>query len=343
MSGLPTTTKSWQYASVAGGLESQLQLKDVAIRKIKPNEHLIRILATSLNPVDYKVAEAPIVGGILVRKPAVPCYDIAGEIVQAASGSKLQPGQLVFGGTGGSPFAGGGLTEYVVAPANQIIAVPKGISAVEAASIPIAGITAYQSIKPHSKEGDRILLNGGSGGVGLFGIQIGKALGRHVTVTCSTRNIELCKAAGADVVVDYTKGDLIDNLKALGQPFDLVIDNAGSNHDLYWKCDQFTTADAKYVNVASSPAWKDVSFMLKANAVPSFLGGQKRKLQGLFAQPIEADLQQIIDWMQEGKVKAHIDSTFSMQQAPDAFRQLKTGRSRGKVVIQVAEPKSEAN
>jgi NADPH:quinone reductase-like Zn-dependent oxidoreductase len=342
MSGIPTTTRSWQYASVAGGLESQLQLKEVPLPKIKANEHLIRVLAVSLNPVDYKVAEAPIVGGILVRKPAVAGYDIAGEIIQAASGSKVVPGQLVFGGTGGSPFAGGGLTEYVVAPASQIIAVPKGVSAIDAASIPIAGLTAHQSIKPHSKVGDRVLLNGGSGGVGLFGIQIAKALGRHVTVTCSTRNVELCKKAGADEVVDYTQGELIALLKATGQPFDLICDYVGSNHDLYWKAHEFTSRDAKYINVASSPSFKDISFMVKANFFSAIPGGSKRKLQGLFAQPVVEELQQIVDWMAEGKVKAHIDSTYTWQQIPDAFRALKTGRTRGKIVIQVAEPKSES-
>jgi NADPH:quinone reductase-like Zn-dependent oxidoreductase len=288
------------------------------------------------------VAEAPIVGGILVRKPAVAGYDIAGEIIQAASGSKVVPGQLVFGGTGGSPFAGGGLTEYVVAPASQIIAVPKGVSAIDAASIPIAGLTAHQSIKPHSKVGDRVLLNGGSGGVGLFGIQIAKALGRHVTVTCSTRNVELCKKAGADEVVDYTQGELIALLKATGQPFDLICDYVGSNHDLYWKAHEFTSRDAKYINVASSPSFKDISFMVKANFFSAIPGGSKRKLQGLFAQPVVEELQQIVDWMAEGKVKAHIDSTYTWQQIPDAFRALKTGRTRGKIVIQVAEPKSES-
>lgn len=331
----PAKTKIWQYSKATGGLENHLVLNEVPTPNPKSKEHLIRVIAVSLNPVDFKPAEAPI-GGLLVRKPATPGYDVAGEIVVPAPGSAFKPGQLVFGGTGRSPFAGGALSEYITAPTNQILAIPEGVSVAQAAALPIAALTAYQTIKPNTKPGDKILLNGGSGGVGHFGIQIAKALGCHVTVTCSSKNVDFCKSLGADEVVDYTKGDVVESLKALGYPFDLVIDNVGSNHDMYWKCDQYTKPKAKWINIASSPSAADISFMAKGLLLPSFLGGQSRKFEGFYAQPVEKDLQQIVDWAKEGKIKVHIDTTFPFSDVAGAFRKLKTGRTRGKLIIDLA-------
>lgn len=339
MSDEPSTARIWQYSKTAGGLESHLQLKTKAIPTPKPDQCLVRVIATSLNPVDYKIAETPVIGTLAVSKPATPGIDIAGEIVVPASGSTLKRGQLVFGASNGALPAGGGLAEYVLAAKDRVVEIPTGVSPIDAASLPVAAVTAYQAISPNIKPGQRMMWNGGSGGVGVIGIQVAKILGAHITVTCSTRNAELCRSLGADDVVDYTKGDVIAALKA-GNKFDLVVDGVGNDHALYRNCDTYMNPGAKYVYIAFSPGLRDISFMFTAAWIPSFLGGQKTKIVFLFADLKVDDMRQVINWMADGKLKASIDSRFPMEKVPDAFRKLKTGRARGKIVIDVA-PVSE--
>ncbi|TVY81284.1 Zinc-type alcohol dehydrogenase-like protein, partial [Lachnellula suecica] len=301
------------------------------------NQHLVQIIAVSLNPVDYKPAEIPVAGRFIVGKLATPCNDIAGRIVTPASGSPFKPGDLVSGISGTSYVAGGGLTEYTLCEKNNVIAIPEGVDPIDAASVPVAGITAYQTIVLHMKKGDKLFLNGGSGGTGIFGIQIGKAIGCHVTTSCSTANVEFCKSLGADVVVDYKKGSVAEQLKASGVQFDHVIDNVGGdNLELYWKSHDYMKPDAKYIMVGGTMSLGHALERVKVKLLPGFLGGGKRKFEGFLATAKPEDLTQIAAWMKEGKVKAVIDSTFSFEEAPKAFDRLKTGRARGKIVVNVS-------
>ena len=145
----------------------------------------------------------PLLSWLAIPKPAIPGIDIVGRIVKPANGSSLKTDQLVFGAASASALAGAGLAEYAAVPSNGVVTVPSGMDLIDAASIPVAGLTAYQSIIPHVKPGSRVFLNGGSGGVGVFAIQIAKAVDCHVTTSCSTTNVELCKSLGADEVIDY--------------------------------------------------------------------------------------------------------------------------------------------
>lgn len=324
----------WQFTQTAGGLENHLALKTVPLPIPKPDQHLIQILATALNPVDYKPAEFPVVGRLLVRRPATPGIDISARIITPAAGSMLRPGQLVFGAVSSSPFIAGGLAAYAATNQNLLLPIPNGVDPIDAAGVPVAGLTAYQTIVPYVKKGDRLFLNGGSGGVGVFGIQIAKVIGAHVTVTCSAKNVELCRRLGADEVVDYTAGDVVGQLTALRQEFDHVVDNIGGNHELYFRAHEYSRPGAVFVNVAAAPTLSHFWFVVKAGLLPGFLGGGKRTLTGFFAQAKLDDLQQLIDWMQQGKIKAVIDTKFPYEQAPDAFRKLRTGRARGKIIVE---------
>nr|POE64835.1 zinc-type alcohol dehydrogenase-like protein c16a3.02c [Quercus suber] len=332
----PSSIRIWKYDKVSGGLETHLKLQNLPLPNPQPDQHLVQIIATSINPVDFKPAETPVVGSILVRKPATPGIDITGWVVVPAAGSPLKPGQLVFGAAARAPFAAGGLAEFAAINRDLLLPLPDGVDPIDAASVPVAGLTAYQTIVPFVKKGDHVFLNGGSGGVGVFGIQIAKAIGAHVTVTCSKRNIDLCTQLGADVVVDYTAGNVVDQLRALNYQFDHVVENVGSDHSIYWRAHEYTRPGALYMNVASSPALGDLWFASTASLLPSFLGGGKRKLKWIFAQINADDLRQLIEWMKEGTIKAVIDSKFSFEQAPEAFRRLKTGRARGKIIIEGA-------
>ncbi len=332
-----STMRAWQYSSTKGGIERNLTLNSSApLPKPKPNQHLVLVIATALNPIDYKAAEIPLVGRLLVPNPATPCVDFAGCIVTPAIGSPFKRGQLVFGASGTSPFAGGALAEFTVTELKNTVALPEGLSPVDAATIGVAGLTAYQSIVPRVKKGDRIFINGGSGGTGVFGIQIAKAVGCHVTTTCSTPNVEFCKSLGADEVIDYKKTSVLEALKASGTKFDLAVDNVGAEKELYWRCHEYLQLGAVYVMVGGDISISRVADSLKRKVWPGFLGGMKGKLVGFWPDPNREDIEQIATWMKEGKVAPVIDTKFSFEQAPKAFEKLRTGRAKGKILIDVA-------
>lgn len=328
---------AWQYTTTKNGLENNLHLNPSApIPTPKPNQHLIRTIATALNPVDYKPAEIPLVARFALPKPATPSCDFAGTIIKPASGSPLKPGQRVFGVAGNTPLAGGALAEFCVAGVKSTVALPEGVGAVEGATLGIAAVTAYQSIVPHVKAGDKIFINGGSGGTGVFGIQVAKGVGCHVTTSCSTGNVDLCRSLGADVVVDYTKESVLDALKGSGNRFDHVVDNVGKDKQLAWHCHEFMRSGAVYVMVGGEPTLDGLADTVKRKVWPAFLGGIKGKVVGFWPQQKVEDLQQIGEWMKSGKVRTVIDQKFSFEQAPQAFEKLKTGRAKGKIVIDVA-------
>lgn len=330
--------KAWQYSSTKNGLEKNLRINASApLVKPKPTQHLVQVIVAALNPVDYKPAEAPFLGRFIIPKPATPCIDFAGRIVTPAANSSLQKGQLIFGASGTTPFAGGALAEFTTAEKDNVIALPEGLDPVEASTIPVAGLTAYQSIVPYVKKGDRVFINGGSGGCGVLGIQIAKAVGCRVTTSCSTANVELCKRLGADDVVDYKKQPVVEGLKASSQSgqFDHVVDNVGHDFDLYWRCHEYTRPGATYVMVAASPNFHSLFGMIKIKCIPAFLGGGKRRFATLFSKPIPKQMTEIATWMQEGKIHAVIDSRFPFEQAPQAFEKLKTNRAKGKIVVEV--------
>lgn len=333
----PSTMKAWQYSSTKGGLDKNLKINpSAALPTPKPNQSLVQVIATALNPVDFKPAEIPIFGRWLVPKPATPGIDFAGCIVTPAIGSSFKRGQLVFGMSGSSPFAGGALSEFTLAGINSTAPLPEGVEPINAATIGVAGLTAYQSIVPNVKKGDRIFINGGSGGTGVFGIQIAKAAGCHVTTSCSTANVEFCKRLGADMVVDYKQETVVDALISCENKFDHVVDNVGSDPDLYWRCHEYTKPDAQFVMVGGTPSIAFAVDSVKRIFWPTSLGGGQRKFVGFFPKTRAEDLLQIVTWMKEGKVTPVIDEKFSFEQAPKAFEKLKTGRAKGKIVIDVA-------
>lgn len=283
--------------------------------------------------MDYKVAETPVVAHLAASLPASPSTDIVGRVVKPADGSSLKEGQLIFGAAGVGLVAGGALAEYAVANKNSIAAVPEGVDPILTAGIAVAGITAYQSIMPYVQKDSHVFINGGSGGTGIFGTQFAKAAGCHVTTVCSTANVELCKQLGADEVIDYKQQDVLATLLS-GRKYDHIVDNVNQDPNLYLKCHEFTTPKAVFIEVGAEFSLRHTMNMMKAR-MPRLLGGGKRPIKYLMPVRKSEDLQQIGQWIQEGKVKPIIDSRFAFEDAPKAFEKLKTGRARGKVVVEV--------
>ena len=164
-----------------------------------------------------------------------------------------------------------------------------------------------------------------------------KAAGAHVTTTCSTANVELCRNLGADEVIDYRQTDVLQSLVAGGRKYDHVVDNVGSTYELYWQAHRYTNPGTKFVVVGAQMSLSFAWYMISANVWPGFLGGGKRKISMLMADINSADLAQVGKWMQEGQVKPVIDSQFAFEDLPKAYEKLKTHRAKGKIVVAVSK------
>jgi NADPH:quinone reductase-like Zn-dependent oxidoreductase len=332
-----TSMRAWQYHTASGGVENNLKLNEhTPLPSTTPDQHLVQVIALALNPIDYKPAETPLVGRFMIPKPATPGIDFTGRIIKAAENSELKVGDLVFGASGTMPpFAGGALREFAIAGEGNIVKLPEGLSPFEGACIPVAGLTALQSIVPRVKKGDRVFINGGSGGVGGFGIQIAKEVGCHVTTTCSTANVELCKSLGADEVIDYKKYNVLQVLMSR-EKFDHVVDNVGMDKELYWRAHEYLKENKVFILVAQDITLDVMQDQLKRRFLPVCLGGLQRKVEGFFPMPKVDDLNQLGRWMQEGVIKPTIDNIFEFEEAPKAFERLRTKRAQGKIIIDIA-------
>ncbi|KAJ9607181.1 hypothetical protein H2200_008253 [Cladophialophora chaetospira] len=344
---IPSVMTAWHFTSAQGGLDKNLTLNTSAplpshdATSLGKDKVLVQVLATSLNPVDHKIVEIPVAGRFVVKTPASPGLDFAGRVAAAGNETGLKNGQLVFGRLDG-PTQFGTLAEYTVAPKPGVAPLPEGLDPKDAACAGTAGLTAYQCIVPNIKRnaGDRVFINGGSGGTGTFGIQIAKAVGCYVTTSCSARNVELCKALGADEVIDYTKDDVVEAVKKSaenGGKFDLIVDNVGNSGKLYWQCHHFTSQQAKYVQVGAPASAYSALDMAMKFLWPGLIGGGKRQFQFWQVSSKPEQLEEIGRWMAEGKVKAVVEEVFSMQDARKAFEKLRTGRTKGKVVVVVKD------
>jgi NADPH:quinone reductase-like Zn-dependent oxidoreductase len=309
----------------------------VEIREIdKPvpadDEVLVRVRAASLNLADwYAVTGRPFVGrpqmGLFKPKSNRLGVDYAGTVEAVGKNvTEFRPGDEVFGGRDGA------YAEYVCARKNRsIVLKPANVTFEQAAAVPVAAITALQGLRDKGKlqPGQKVLINGASGGVGTFAVQIAKALGAEVTGVCSTRNVDIAPSIGADHVVDYTRED-------------------------------FTRRDGRYdlmLDVAGSRSWSECKRVLEPQATVVIVGGPKtnrlfgplghvvkvrlaavrssQKVVFFIAKFNKPDMEVLRDLLEEGKVKPVIDRRYALSEIADAFRYMGEGHARGKVVITV--------
>jgi NADPH:quinone reductase-like Zn-dependent oxidoreductase len=334
---LPPTMKAWLWDTASGGLEKNLYKSDTAKRPgrtLHGDQVLVKVISMALNPADYKVPEMGMVYRLVVSTPASPGIDFCGRVMatgpEVTGTNAVKPGQLVFGSLM-PPLQCGSLAEFLVTPVNGLAPLPEGVDPDDAATVGVAGQTAYQVIKDQVQSGDHVFINGASGGVGVFAIQIAKALGCQVTATCSTRNVDLCKELGADEVIDYTVTDVLEVLRKQGPLFSLALDQVGPPEDIYRESHNFLLPGKPFAQVGNATLFSTVHRLLR----PKMLGGGQRPYQLVFYKTRHENLQQIGEWMQQGKVKAVIDSTYEFDDAVKAFEKLRTNRARGKIVIHV--------
>lgn len=342
----PQTTRAWIYNSASGGLDKSLQLQTSSPPPPKSllgrESILVRVSHMSLNPADYKLAELGLIARALVSPPASPGMDYSGTVVSVGSNvAGYKAGQPVFGRI--EPTKYGTLGEYIIVKdGSGLAAAPAGFEdrLDELACVGTCGLTALQSIQPYvSVAGEKVFINGGSGGTGTFGIQIAKALGLHVTVSCSGANADLCRGLGADEVVDYKTENISEVLKSRGKVFRLVVDNVGytpaGQQDLYTAADEYLVEDGHFIQVGGGASAVQIKSAVSRSLIPAFLGGGKRNYKLIMAKQSHEDLVRIGAWMKEGKVKAVIDEVFPFENAPGAYTKLKTGRAKGKILVKV--------
>lgn len=312
----------------------------------------------SLNPADHKVPLTPLVGYLINSKPATPGLDYAGvvEAIPKGTPTDLQVGDKVLGRLD-FLYQHGALAEYVLGQPNALVRLPDAISFSQGAAIGTAGLSALQPLElAKLKPGDNVckrlfaqskgnlanrvlphtVINGGSGGVGGFTLQIAKLLGAaHVTVTCGPTNVDRMKALGADEVINYHDVDLVDVLKThakdTGRLYDIIIENVGEVDTVYEYCHHFMKPSGHFVQVAGTNAL----FTLKRIVLPGFLGGGKRKYSFFLAWNDKKQLQRIADWAAEAKLRIEIDSEFAFEDAKEAYQKLRGGRAQGKVIVKV--------
>ncbi|KAH7034573.1 NADPH:quinone reductase-like protein [Microdochium trichocladiopsis] len=356
--------RAWLYTSAPNGLEKALFLSDNAkaprmtAQGLGKSDIVVRVEAASINPADYKLPEmtAAVTPRFLASsssaslpKPDEPApsgakspgFDFAGTV--AATGAAVDTfrvGERVFGRCKVPP-AFGTLGEYVVASYDGLCRLPDNVSFEQGAAVGTAALTAYQCIAPYvtpnSNGAGKVFINGGSGGTGTWGIQIAKALGCHVTTTCSARNVDFVRSLGADEVIDYTSQDVVKELTAKGKVFKLVVDNVGTPANLYKAADDFLVPqESHFVQVGAASSAAGLTNLLSRSLVPSFLGGGKSKFIFFLTKNIHADLEQLAAWMKEEKVEPVIDEVFEWTDAPAAYAKLKTSRARGNIVVKGA-------
>jgi NADPH:quinone reductase-like Zn-dependent oxidoreductase len=311
------------------GSPDVLEFEDVAKPTPADGEVLVKVHAAAVNPLDWHYMRGSpyfvrLGSGLGAPKDSRIGVDFAGTVEAVGKDVRqFKPGDEVFGGRNGA-FA-----EYVVVPEDRaLVPKPSNVTFEQAASVPIAAVTALQALRDKGKieSGQRVLINGASGGVGTFAVQIAKSFGAEVTGVCSTRNVEMVKSIGADHVIDYTKADYTES----GKQFDLIIDNVG-NHSLLANRRVLSPKGILVIIGGSSGNWLGPLMRpIKALMLSPFVG---QEFVLILAQMRKDDLAILGDLMQDGKVTPVIDRRYRLSEVPAAMRYSEEGHARGKIII----------
>jgi NADPH:quinone reductase-like Zn-dependent oxidoreductase len=307
-----------------------LQLESTPKPKPADDEVLVKVHAASVNPLDwhYLRGEPRVMrmdAGIGAPKEPSLGVVFAGVVESAGKDvKKFKAGDEVYGARGGA------FGEYVlVRESRNIVLKPSSISFQQAAAVPIAAITALQALRDQGKikPGQKVLINGASGGVGTFAVQLAKNFGAEVTAVCSGRNVEMVGALGADHVVDYTQEDVT----AGTTKFDVIVDTVGTHSLSDYRRVMADRAEFVIVGAPNEGKWLGaMSFVLKAKIYGMFVS---QNFHFFLAKVNPDDLNLLSGMMVDGKLKSVIDRTYPLSEVPEAIRYLETGRAHGKVII----------
>lgn len=311
----------------AYGSSDVLELKEVQKPTPKADELLVKVQAVSVNPKDWRLMRGePIFvrleSGLLKPKYGILGADIAGRVeAVGANVARFKPGDEVFG-----DVFKGGFAEYVCATEEKFALKPVKLSFAEAAAVPLVAKTALQGVRDQGRiqAGQKVLINGASGGIGTFAVQLAKSFGAEVTGVCSSRNVDLVRSLGADHVVDYTEVDFTES----DQRYDLVLDTIGNR----------SAADIRRILTAEGTCviigFTTLTNMIKSAFLGVWLslrGGQKIVIMN--EHPNQEDMTYLKDQLEAGRIRPIIDKCVPFGQTADAVAYVESGRARGKVVV----------
>jgi NADPH:quinone reductase-like Zn-dependent oxidoreductase len=311
------------------GPEDSVELKDVPVPELEPHQLLVRVRASSVNPAEWYRIRGPFFARISsgVRRPKERRIgsDVAGVVEKVgADVREFVAGDEVFG------TCLGAWAEFGVAREPRLVRKPPNVSFEEAASVPIAALTALQGLRDHGglQPGQRLLVNGASGGVGTFAVQIAKWLGADVTAVCSPRNVEQAQELGGDRIVDYTREDFTRD----GGPYDLILDIAGSRP--FRQLRRVLKPGGRVVVVGAKMSTKGLGPL--GHVLRMRLGSIGKQRVTFFVAKIEKDdLEVVRGLLESGTVRPAIDRTFPLEETAAALRYLGEGHARGKIVLTV--------
>jgi len=307
-----------------------LKLERVARPIPADDQMLVRVRAAAVNPLDWHVMRGEpyplrLSAGLGAPIDAAMGVDFSGTVEAVGkSVTRFKPGDEVFGGRTGA-FA-----EYVVVRESRAVALkPANVSHEEAAAVPVAALTALQALRGEGKlqAGQKVLINGASGGVGTYAVQLAKVMGAEVTGVCSGRNVEMVRSLGADHVIDYTKEDFTRGETR----YDLVVDNIG-NHGVSDVVDVLAPKGIYViVGAPSDDPWIGaISAPIRASLYSPFTD---HEIKFFIAQMPQSDMEYLASLMRDGKLRSVIDRRFPLAETAEAIRYLETGRARGKVIL----------
>ncbi len=286
-------------------------------------ECLVKVLATSVNPIDWKLRRGMLRIIKWIKLPFVPGADICGEVIEVDPGVQgLQVGDRVYGML--DITAGGGYAEHAVLPETAATLCPEELSNQEAAALPLVGLAAIQVLRDrgHLGQNDRLLIIGASGGVGHVAVQIGKALGAHVTAVCSTKNVDWIAGLGADRVIDYKTASYHE----AEQTYKVIFDVAAV--DSYPGCSKLLSPDGVYVTTLPGPG-----IALYSLALPLF---SKRRAYFFEVKPSREDLETLSQLVKKHGLRPKVVETYSLDQVKAAQERSESGRVAGKLVLDIA-------
>jgi len=303
-------------------------LRFVEVEKPVPGDGdvLVRVRAASVNPLDWRLMRGKplpmrvMIGGLRRPKAGRPGADVAGEVEAVGRNvARFKPGDEVFGGCRGA-FA-----EYVCVAETRLALKPANISFDDAAAVPVAAITALQGLRDWGRiqRGQQVLIDGASGGVGTFAIQIARSFGAEVTAVCSTRNVDTARALGADHVIDYTR----EAFTRLGRRYDVIL--AANAHRSIFEYRRALAGEGIFVMAGG--AWPQLIQGMVLGPLLSRIG--RRTFAFFMAKIDRADLEQLAHLLATGTITSVIDRRYPLSEVPDAIRYLEEGHARGKVVI----------
>jgi NADPH:quinone reductase-like Zn-dependent oxidoreductase len=310
------------------GSPDVLELKEVDKPVVKDDDVLVRVHAAALHAGDYftmrgvPVGVRMVVGLLKPRRNYVPGFDVAGHVEAVGKNvTRFQPDDEVFGACNGT------CAEYACAAEDKFVLKPANLTLEQAAAVPTSALAALRGLRDAGKvqPGQKVLINGASGGVGTFAVQIAKSFGAEVTGVCSTRNVDMVRSIGADHVIDYTQEDFTQS----GQRYDLILDNV-ANHS-FSDCRHALTPQGTLI---PNSGHAGMGYVVKALVLSLFVRQQGRPFVAI---PKNEDLVVLKELIESGKVTPVIDRTYPLSEVPEAMRYLEKVHARGKVVITVEQ------